>query len=76
MVNRDVVERVAPPPSLGVVEYAPGPWRSTEAQADAAPGPPTLAAGGTGALDERVASFAAALARARRRLQLASDYFE
>ncbi len=63
VVNRDAVERVAPPPTLRVVEYAPGPWA-----------PP--AAPGDGVLHEPVAEFVAKLARARKRLQCASDYFE
>ncbi|GAB4816128.1 hypothetical protein N2152v2_003174 [Parachlorella kessleri] len=68
VVNRDAVERVAPPPTLRVVEFAPSPWRLPDVTPAAVPmedGHP-----------DPVADFMARLSRARRRLQCASDYFE
>ena len=90
VVNRDAVERVAPPPSLRVVEYVSGAWAMAVAAATEAAGLGGAAAGeggpGGGACGAgsrggesaqgRVAAFAAGLARARRRLQCSSDYFE
>ena len=68
VVNRDAVERVAPPPTLRVVEFAPSPWR--------APDRATAAAAIEDGHQDPVADFMARLCRARKRLQCASDYFE
>ena len=68
VVNRDAVERVAPPPTLRGVEFGPSPWRvpdMTNAAAAMDDGHPAA-----------VADFMARLSRARKRLQCASDYFE
>lgn len=66
VVNRDAVERVAPPPKLRVVEYRSPRWLAW-AEAAACEGEEQASP---------MVEFMAQLARARRRLQCSSDYFE